>query len=59
MMDQRAAKFGQEIADLAKQNTEELKNKIKSTANQFLIRIVEGNEEIKTAQEGLTTIEGR
>ncbi len=43
------SRFGQEIANLAKENTEELKNKIKNTANQFLIRIVEGNEEIKTA----------
>jgi hypothetical protein len=32
-MDLRVANLGQEIAEMAKQNTEELKVKIKNTAN--------------------------
>ncbi len=42
---------------MAKQNTEELKVKIQNTGNQFLNRIVEGNEKINSAKEGLTAID--
>ena len=56
-MDLRVANLGQEIAEMAKQNTEELKVKIKNTANQFLNKILEGNENINSAKDGLTAID--
>lgn len=52
-MDRRVAKFGEEIASMAKENMQELKENIKKTANQNLIEIFKGREEIENVNNGV------